>query len=162
MFTEGLDCSHMPQVYYPHINQYVFKNRNQIISLLIRTLVQLPMLLRRESKILWQARPSMICPYLPLSAHPIFTHASRPAAQEHPKHTLPPCPGTSSQPWNAFQRYSQDCLSLCTSGPLLRISLSKQPFQTRLSEEHTDPDVLYVLKLLCLSLYHVFPLDFFF
>ena len=26
MFTEALDCSHTPQVYYPRSNQYVFKN----------------------------------------------------------------------------------------------------------------------------------------
>ena len=99
MFTEALDCSHMPQVYYPHINQYVFKNRNQIISLLIRTLVQLTMLLRRESRILWQARPSMICPTTaphlsaPTSYFLLIPSSHKPAAQQPRNTPSTPCLG---------------------------------------------------------------------
>ena len=153
-----------PQVYYPHINQYVFKNRKQIISLLIRTWFSFLCYSEENPESYGRLGPP---PHLsaPTSHFLLIPSSHTPAAQQPRNTPSTPCLGALA-PAPSPGMHSRDIhktaslsvhLGLCSD-----ISLSKQPFQTRLSEIHTEPDVLYVLKLLCLSLYHVFPLDFLF
>lgn len=135
--------------------------KTQILSLPIRTLVQLPMLLRIESKILWQARPSVICPTTTLhlaAPPPIFRsshlHTCQPPSSPRTHQAHP-----ASGPWHQFPALE------CIPDIFTRLSLSQYiwasaqtlPYQSSLSRpaylKYTQ-NLTYTMSLsYCIYLY---------